>query len=391
MKLKPYDKPLRDQRPLFAGVNYHPFDVIEAARKRIRWLLTKYDDLVVSFSGGKDSLVMMELVDQVYKEQGRTDKVKVKFMDEELVCDSIIAYVKTHAESGRWDFSWYALRMKVGFFVMGRHENFISWDPNRPWHRHPPPYAIFDVGVDTSTHNENSIGQCMHPDTSRKTVELIGIRAQESMKRYYAISRGGRKGSYPNWVSDTDTHLSSCRPIFDMSETDIFKFLHDYEIPYCSNYDAQLWAKAPLRVASALHERAAGQFFKLKALEPTFYEQLRTLYPAVETHYRYWNDVDVFSKMEQFPPTFDGIREYINQYLDEVHRDNALDYVKKYESVRANNLRRDPTIPCGWVPVRQVFMRVIGGKFEKATTSRMGVVPEDLVFEARVHESAEVQ
>jgi predicted phosphoadenosine phosphosulfate sulfurtransferase len=376
-------KARKNQPSIFSGVNYHDFDVVEAAKRRLRYLIETHDDVIVAFSGGKDSLVVLELMRIVYKEMGRTDKVKFKFMDEELVCDSIINFVKEQMDRDIYDGKWYALEMYVGFFVMGRHEKFLSWDKNRKWHRQPPPYAIMDVGFDTSVHNENTIGQLMYPDTSRKTCVLTGIRAQESMKRYQSIKRGGRPGGAPNYMSKEEgiDHVWSGKPIYDWSEMDVFKFFHDYNIPYCSVYDNQVWTKAPLRVASAMHERASGQFFKMKEIEPLFYEQLRALYPEVETHFRYWNSVDQFAVMGNYPPTFEGIRQYIHEKLDDSHKKEALDFVHGCERRRILALERDPTIPLGHVSVKQVFQLIIGGKFVKGASFRSTISPQDIEYE----------
>jgi 3'-phosphoadenosine 5'-phosphosulfate sulfotransferase (PAPS reductase)/FAD synthetase len=357
--------------------------VVEAAKARIRWLVRRFDDVIVSFSGGKDSLVCLELVDQVYKELGIHKKVKFKFMDEELVCDSIIDFLQKQYECGRFEGQYYALQMYVGFFVMGRHEKFLSWDTKRKWHRQPPPYAIMTMGHDTSIHNENTISKLMHPDTSRKICEIVGVRAQESMKRKQAISRGGLTiGGQPNYLScEGMDHIWSAKPIFDWSELDVFKFFRDYNIEYCNCYDAQAWTKAPLRVASALHERAAGQFFKMKEIEPLFYEQLRSLYPEIETHFRYWKEVDPYTTMYRYPRTFEGIRQYIREQLDESHRDTALKFVNIAEGRRTKRMKLDPTSVLGDMPVLQVFREVIGGKFVKGAAFRCNVSQADVDYE----------
>lgn len=367
-------KQLRDQRPLYSNLNFHPFNVVEAAKARIRYLLKNYDDLLVSFSGGKDSLVVLELTHQVYQELGRTDKVKFKFMDEELICDSIVNFVQNICQNdSRFIPQYYAIQMQVGFFVMGKHRKFIAWDPDRKWHRKPPPYAITNLGYDTRDHNENSISQLMFPDTSRTVVQCLGVRAQESAKRKQVMSSGGRiKGGIPNYVRGAGLVVTA-NPIFDWSELDVFKFFKDCDIKYCPCYDSQMWTKAPLRVASCMHERAAGQFFKMKEIEPLFYEQLRAVYPEIETHFRYWKEVDRFSVMNQYPRTFDGVRKYIREQLVEGHQKEALRYVNNSERIRRDNEVEQPDMPLGGMPVLYVFKEVIQGRFINGVP--MSIIP----------------
>jgi predicted phosphoadenosine phosphosulfate sulfurtransferase len=193
------------QAPRFMHMKQLPINVVEAAKARIRWMIKEYDEVVVAFSGGKDSLVVLTLVDMVYKELGITKKVKVKFMDEELVSDEIIDFVYQVAESGRFDFGWYCLNMYVGFYVMGKHKPFVTWQKERPWHRQPPDrdYVIYDIGVDTTACNENSISQYMYNDEfsrNQTCVELTGIRADESMKRFFSVTRWASQ-DFPNYIS----------------------------------------------------------------------------------------------------------------------------------------------------------------------------------------------
>lgn len=368
----------------FMHMQYVPLDVVSAAKARIKWLLQHFDEVQVAFSGGKDSLVVLELVDQVYKELGRTDKVKAKFMDEELVADPIIDFVQSVAESGRYDLMWYCLPMYTGFYTMGKHMPFLAWDKNRVWHRQPPdrPYVVRDVGVDTRHLNENTLGTVLYPQREgHRVVELTGIRAEESMKRFLSVNRL-RQGELPNYASVTvEGHLYSAKPIYDWVERDVFKFFKDYNIQYCPFYDSQVWVGTPLRVSSALHERAIGQFLKLKELAPRFYESIRSVFPEIETHYRYNKSRSTGSDLGEYAHTFDGLREYIKDTLDESHQAEATEYVTRYEVKRRNILAREPHQPLGRVSLLQLFKAVQGGRFVKGAALNHVITHRDIEYE----------
>ena len=371
-----------NQTPRFMHMRHLEWNVVEAAKARIRWCISNFDDVWVSFSGGKDSLVVLKLVEQVYEELGITEKIKVKFMDEEIVCDDIIDFVFEVAESGKYDFHWYALQMYVGFYVMGKHKPFVSWDPERKWHRQPPdrPYVIYDVGHPTRDENENSISKFMYKDTSRRTVELLGLRADESMKRYLSVKAGGI--SAPNYLSNgMIPHIYAGKPIYDFTETDIFKFFKDHGIKYCPFYDVQVWSKSPLRVASTMHERGQAQFFKMKELAPKYYEQLRQLFPEVETHYRYGQEMAVGQEMELYPHSWEGIRQYIADKIDPGHKAEALEFVKRYEIKRIGQLRDNPGKPLGGVSMLKVFRQVMNGRFVKSATLLHEITQADIDYE----------
>ena len=61
---------------------YQDKTVYEAALERIRFLYQEFDDVVVSFSGGKDSTVTLHMTLQVARELNRLP-VKVVFLDQQ--------------------------------------------------------------------------------------------------------------------------------------------------------------------------------------------------------------------------------------------------------------------------------------------------------------------
>jgi len=87
-------------------VQYVDVDVLTESKNRIRDLLHQFDQIWVACSWGKDSLVCVNLVEEVYREEGIMDKVNVLFRDEELIPDSIIDFGHEIVESGRFNVRW---------------------------------------------------------------------------------------------------------------------------------------------------------------------------------------------------------------------------------------------------------------------------------------------
>ena len=121
---------------------YIDSDVYTEAKKRIRHVINTFDTILVAFSGGKDSLLALCLVEEVYKEMGITEKVKVFFRDEELIPDDVIDFVRSKAESGQYDFRYYAIPLLSSKFILGNTYEYVQWDKDRKWLRQPPEYAI---------------------------------------------------------------------------------------------------------------------------------------------------------------------------------------------------------------------------------------------------------
>lgn len=367
-------------------MNYLPMDVVEAAKARLRYVYTHFDEVWISFSGGKDSWAVLCLAEEVCAEMGITKKINVKFMDEELIADEIVDFVFKVAESGKFNFKWYCLKMYVGFFVMGKHKPFVTWDENRKWHRQPPDrdYVVYDIGVDTSNENENSISKYMHPDKSKTVAEVLGLRADESMKRFMAV-QGGKTQTTPTYISGVSkelNHISIVKPIYDWLELDIFKYFKSRGLPYCGLYDIEMWSRAPLRVASTMHERAQASFIRMKEMAPRYYEQIRELYPEIETHFRYGQHISKKSGIEAYPHTFEGLRQYIAENIDPSHQEEAVRYVNSYEARRKNRFEANPGELMGSVSILRMSNDIVGGKFVKPTSAIHKITQTDIDYEA---------
>ena len=123
---------------------YLDTDVLTAAKERIRKLVDIFDTLVVCFSGGKDSLVVLHLMQEVYDELGIKQKLKVIFRDEEVIPDDVIEFVQQVYKSGKFDFTYYCLQLKSEKFIMGEKAAYIQWDKNRKHIREVPDFAVTD-------------------------------------------------------------------------------------------------------------------------------------------------------------------------------------------------------------------------------------------------------
>ena len=68
-------------------------NVYELALLRIKILFNEFDNIYVSFSGGKDSGVMLNLCIQYIRENNLDRKIGLFFMDYEIQYNETVAYV----------------------------------------------------------------------------------------------------------------------------------------------------------------------------------------------------------------------------------------------------------------------------------------------------------
>jgi predicted phosphoadenosine phosphosulfate sulfurtransferase len=121
---------------------YLDTDVYVEAKKRINHVIDTFDSIAVNFSGGKDSLCVLKLVEEVYHERGIKDKVNVNFFDEELIPDDVVQFVKSFYESGNYNFHYFTIPLKSQKFILGKVIDYVQWDPNREWIRKKPEFGI---------------------------------------------------------------------------------------------------------------------------------------------------------------------------------------------------------------------------------------------------------
>ena len=92
-------------------------NVYEAAIIRTREIINTHDHIFVSFSGGKDSLVALSIVEEVYKQMGLSDKINVIFRDEEIIPDDVVDFVQSKYHSGKYNFGYFCLQLKSEKYI----------------------------------------------------------------------------------------------------------------------------------------------------------------------------------------------------------------------------------------------------------------------------------
>ena len=102
-------------------------NVFEAARQRIEWALTEFDYCYVSFSGGKDSGVMLELTAQIARRMGK--RWGIYHMDYEAQYQLTTDYVRETLDRYRNEADIY--HVCVPFMVTTCTSMFQSYW--RPW------------------------------------------------------------------------------------------------------------------------------------------------------------------------------------------------------------------------------------------------------------------
>jgi len=356
-------------------------DVLTAAKERIIRIIDMHDHVFVCFSGGKDSLATLKLTEMVYEERGIDKPVGVIFRDEELIPDDVINFVQDYYRSGNYNFRYFAVPLLSHKYILGATHSYIQWDPNREWIRDKPDFAITDnkgMVFDQYTMDDFAVR-----DLRGKCAFITGMRADESLFRYQGVM--SRKNL--NYISQQTKKVSLCKPLYDWSQKDIFKFFYDFNIKYCSIYDAQLFNHMPLRVSTPLHAESAKNFDKIKTLYPVFYQQLIDIFPEMrlqELYYKEYKQSSGENVLDRYDHTWDGIISYIKDNITDPHEKKlAITRVIAAKRTRDNRLSRgEGQHNLGGFPIRYVFSKIVSGGYKRNIMATAKASPEDLEYES---------
>ncbi len=309
---------------------YIDADVLTEARRRILHILDLHDTIAVMFSGGKDSLAALHLVHEVMQQAGDRRTLNVVFRDEELIQDEIVDFVDHYRRQDWLKMLWFTVPLRSHKYILGVSHSYIQWDPARPWVREKPAWGISLEPGDDRVFDQYTMDGFTSRYFAGKMAFITGIRAAESIMRFRA-SVNKLNDNYINAVSDPAArNVALCKPLFDWSENDVLKYLHDGGHALCPLYDHQMWNGIGLRVSTPLHAESAKRFDMLRGTSPDFYDRVITVFPEMLAHERYYGDLDSDAVKRRYGESLAGVLAWINENItDEASLELAL---KRYYS-----------------------------------------------------------
>lgn len=271
---------------------YLEIDVYEALQRRLDFLFREFDNIFVSFSGGKDSGLLLHLVMEYKKKHHIQKKIGVFHQDFEAQYQVTTEYVEQTFEQYLPEIEpyWVCLPMAVRTAMSSYQMYWYPWDDKKKevWVRPQPkkPYVI------NMEHNSFSLYRYKMPQEDlakqfgrwyrqihgeAKTVCLLGTRADESLQRYsgFLNKKYGYEGQC--WISRQFKDVWTASPLYDWSTSDVWAAYFKFGYPYNKLYD--LYYKAGLkpsqmRVASPFNDCAKDSLNLYRVLEPRTWTRL---------------------------------------------------------------------------------------------------------------------
>lgn len=258
--------------------------VEQAAKKRLAYILSEFDNVYVSFSGGKDSGVLLNLTLQVAEEQGYQHKIGVFHIDYEAQYTATTDYVdETYADlKDKVTNLRCCLPLKCPTSTSMHETHWHPWHPDQQniWVRNLPDQHLGESDL-SFFHREMSdyefqtaFSTWYHKETkAKKTAVLVGIRSDESLDRWRTIvsDRNINKYQGKTWSTKMDDNVYNFYPIYDWRTDDVWIANAKHGWSYNKLYDLFHYAGLTphqMRVASPFHSAAKGSLELYKAIDP---------------------------------------------------------------------------------------------------------------------------
>ena len=314
---------------------YGKKNVYDAALDRIRFLYDEFEEIVVGFSGGKDSTVCLNLTIEIAKEKNRLP-VKVMFLDQEAEWETNIEYIRKTMARKEVDPLWYQIPIRLQNATSYSKDWLWCWKEGDDWIRPKEEISIKENTYGTDRFH-NMFGAILKKDfAGKKTAYISGVRTEEAPKRFVSLTSSA---TY-KWITfgkKFSTIHYTFYPIYDWSYTDVWASIYKNKWDYCKIYDLMYRYGVDInnmRISNLHHETAIHALYFLQELEPDNWNKLVARLDGIDTTAKL-EKKDSFS-VKDLPFMFSSWMEYRDYLLEnlvvlEDHKNKYIDKFKKMD------------------------------------------------------------
>lgn len=291
-------------------------DVLTAALDRMRTLYDRFDKVVVSFSGGKDSTACLNLALQVARERDQLP-LDVYFWDEEAIHPETVDYVARVAAMPEVRFKWLCVPIQHRNACSRRHPYWYPWAPEdrERWVREMPPEAITDLPGFKRGMSVPDIAHTVYGPEHGTVADVRGIRASESLRRYRSVATRERD----NWINKPRAGYSyPVSPIYDWLTVDVWTAPHRFGWDYNRAYDVMAAAGIAAndqRVCPPYGEEPLRGLWMYAECWPDLWHRMIARVPGAATAARY-SRTELYGFGDSVCPPGLTWRQYTYQLLD---------------------------------------------------------------------------
>lgn len=235
---------------------YKEKNVYEASKERISSIFDEFNKIYLSFSGGKDSTVMLHLV--MSEAMKRNRKIGLLIIDLEAQYSDTIRHLEkiTSLYQENIELFWVCVPLLLRNAVSNFEPRWVCWDDDSKdlWVRDKPKNHFdpksFDFFAPKMEFEEFMVLFGRWYAGGEKCAAFIGIRADESLHRYCAIATWEKKDrQYLDfiWTTKIIDNVYNAYPIYDWKTEDIWRYHAKFrDKPHNEIYDKMQMAGVKL-------------------------------------------------------------------------------------------------------------------------------------------------
>lgn len=257
-------------------------NVFEASKKRVKYIFDEFENIYVSFSGGKDSGVCMHLMCEEARK--RNKKIGVLFIDIEAHYQMTIDYSIQMIEKYKDVIIpyWVCLPMLTDNSLSYDEMTWSWWETEKKdiWVREMPTME-YVINVDNNPIDYYKYNMTFESFVAKfgkwfgkgeKTACIIGIRTQESLNRWRALTTKN-KHKYKDIMYSTQVanNVFNFYPIYDYTTEDIWTYYGKTGNEYNKFYDLMYKAGVSInsmRIDEPFGDTAKAGLNMFKIIEP---------------------------------------------------------------------------------------------------------------------------
>ena len=257
-------------------------NVFEASKDRVKYIFDEFENIYVSFSGGKDSGVCMHLMCEEARKRNR--KIGILFIDIEAHYQMTIDYSIKMIEKYKDVITpyWICLPMLTDNSLSYNEMTWSWWETEKKdiWVREMPTMD-YVINVDNNPIDYYKYNMTFEDFVAKfgkwfgkdeKTACIIGIRTQESLNRWRALTtKNKRKYKDIMYSTQVDENVYNFYPIYDYTTEDIWTYYGKTGNEYNKFYDLMYKAGVSIhsmRIDEPFGDTAKAGLNMFKIIEP---------------------------------------------------------------------------------------------------------------------------
>lgn len=270
-------------------------DVLTASQERIEYTFDHFDKIYISFSGGKDSTAMLHLVMKEAVKRNR--RIGLLFIDWECQFELTIVHIRELIELYKDNLSVYWCQFEI---LTNNATSMIepiwkSWDESKKelWTRQKEIAGSITNGnffyfyYNNITFEEFIVLFGKWYSEGKQTAAFVGIRAQESLNRWRAVSKSS-EFNYDDkkFTTKVVDNIWNVYPIYDWRVSDIWHFYYKTSLPYNNIYDQMHMAglkPTQMRIDEPFGDEARKNLWLYHIIEPTTWYKIVARMSGVNT------------------------------------------------------------------------------------------------------------